>query len=63
MAEIIEEFISGFCRTSNKSRTVECEFERQPDGTLKLTEFECNHEKCPNSGACLIYKQAREMEG
>lgn len=62
MAEIIEEFISGFCRTSNESRTVECEFERLPDGTVRLAEFECNYEKCPNSGACLIYKQARERE-
>lgn len=62
MGEIVEEFISGFCRTSNETRMVECEYERQPDGSLKLTEFDCSYEKCPNSGACLIYRQARDME-
>lgn len=62
MGEIIEEFISGFCRTSNETRTVVCEYEQQPDGTLLMTDFECNYEKCPNSSACLIYKEAREKE-
>lgn len=62
MVEIIEEFISGFCRTNNLTRTVECEYECMPDGTRALVSFECNYEKCPNSGACLIYKQARELE-
>lgn len=62
MGEIIEEFISGFCRTSNETRTVACEYERQPDGTLRMTDFGCNYEKCANSGACLIYREAREKE-
>ena len=38
-------------------------YELQPDGTRKLTEFDCSYEKCPNSGACLIYKEARDREG
>lgn len=63
MGEIEEAFISGFCRSSNETRTVSCEYEVQADGTRKLTEFDCNHEKCPNSAACLIYKEAREREG
>lgn len=62
MAEIIEEFISGFCRTSNLTRTVECEYECLPDGKRLLTSFECNYEKCLNSSSCLIYQQARELE-
>ncbi|HBN56682.1 MAG TPA: hypothetical protein DD414_07885 [Lachnospiraceae bacterium] len=60
--ETEEAFISGFCRTSNETRTVACEYERQPDGSLKMTEFDCNYEKCPNSAACLIYKEATERE-
>lgn len=60
MGEIIEEFISGFCRTCNETRTVACEYERRPDGSLQMTDFECDYEKCPNSGACLIYREARE---
>lgn len=62
MGETEEAFISGFCRTGNETRTVACEYERQPDGTLKMTEFDCNYEKCPNSSACLIYKEARDRE-
>lgn len=62
MGEIVEVFISGFCRSSNETRTVACEYERREDGTLRLTEFDCNHEKCPNSAACLIYKEAVERE-
>lgn len=60
MREILEEFISGFCRSSNETRTVACEYERQKDGSLRMTEFDCNYEKCPNSAACLIYKEAQK---
>lgn len=60
--EIVEAFISGFCRSSNETRTVACEYERREDGTLKLTEFDCNYETCPNHAACLIYKEAAERE-
>ena len=63
MGTIEEAFISGFCRTGNETRTVACEYERQQDGSLRMTEFDCNYEKCPNSGACLIYREAREREG
>ena len=58
--ETREEFINGFCRTTNESRTVCCEYERQPDGEWTLTDYECNVDKCPNSAACQIYKEARE---
>ena len=58
MGVIEEAFISGFCRTSNETRTVVCEYERGADGALTLTEFDCNYEKCPNSSACLICKEA-----
>ena len=62
MGETREEFINGFCRTTNESRTVCCEYERQPDGEWTLTDYECNVDKCPNSAACQIYKEAREKE-
>jgi len=62
MAEIVEEFFSGFCRTSNETRTVECEYEKNTDGTWRLVEFGCNYEKCPNNAGCLIYQQARDRE-
>lgn len=58
----MEVFISGFCRSSNEKRTVACEYERQEDGTLRIVEFDCNREKCPNSAACLICKEAAEQE-
>ena len=31
-------------------------------GSLRMTEFDCNYEKCPNNAACLIYREARERE-
>ena len=56
MGEILEEFISGFCRTSNETRTICCE------GSVTLTEFDCNPEKCPNSAACTIWEEAKSRE-
>ena len=55
---IREEFVNGFCRTTNETRTVCCEYEQLPDGTWKLTDYECNVDSCPNSVACQIYKEA-----
>ena len=62
MGEILEEFISGFCRTSNETRTICCEYEQGDDGSVTLTEFDCNPEKCPNSAACTIWKEAKSRE-
>ena len=62
MDEIREEFISGFCRTSNETRTVACEYEYRPGGSVVMTEFGCDYEKCVNSVACLILEQARAIE-
>ena len=56
MDRIEEAFISGFCRSSNETRTVACEYERQPDGSLKLTAFDCTYDHA----ACLIWKEATE---
>ena len=36
MGEILEEFISGFCRTSNETRTICCEYEQGDDGSVTL---------------------------
>lgn len=62
MGEIREEFFNGFCRTANETRTVACEYDCAPDGSVTMTEFGCNYEKCVNSSACLILAQAREYE-
>ena len=62
MGEILEEFISGFCRTSNETRTICCEYEQEDDGSVMLTEFDCNPEKCPNSAACTIWEEAKSRE-
>ena len=56
MGEIPEEFISGFCRT------ICCEYEQGDDGSVTLTEFDCNPEKCPNSAACTIWEEAKSRE-
>ena len=45
MGGTAEEFISGFCRSCNETRTVACEYERQQDGSWRMTEFGCNIEK------------------
>ncbi|MDO4261427.1 MAG: hypothetical protein Q4C82_05070 [Eubacteriales bacterium] len=64
MSEILEEFVSGFCRTCNGTRTVCCEYERGADGRLRLTDFECDPERCANSAACEIWREAgRRAEG
>ena len=60
--EIEEEFVSGFCRTMNGGETVCCEYTRQEDGSRKLTFMDCAHERCVNTGACEIFKQAHELE-
>ena len=62
MGEILEEFIIGFCRTSNETRTICCEYEQGDDGSVTLTEFDCNPEKCPNSAACTIWEEAKSRE-
>ena len=30
--------------------------------TMKLTFMDCAHERCVNTGACEIFKQAHELE-
>lgn len=60
--EIEEEFISGFCRTMNSGETVCCEYTPQADGSRKLTFMDCAHERCVNTGACEIFRQAHELE-
>lgn len=59
--EIIEEFISGFCRTCNGMQTVTCEYIK--DGERQtLDTMNCSHEVCVHHGACEIYKQAHSLE-
>lgn len=55
--EIIEEFLSGFCRTCNGSQSVCCEYTIE-DGEKILEFMDCAHASCVHRGACEIYKEA-----
>lgn len=46
----------------NNGETVCCEYTLQADGSRKLTFMDCAHERCVNTGACEIFKQAQELE-
>ena len=59
MGETREEFINGFCRTTNESRTVCCEYEENTEG-LVLTFADCNFRRCIHFETCLLMKEARE---
>lgn len=55
--EITEEFISGFCKMQNQTRTVICEMEIQEDGSRKLYSSDCAYGACEHSGDCLLMGQ------
>lgn len=56
MDKIIEEIISGFCRTNNQGRTVTCEF-TENNGKTELVEADCMYEKCIHRASCQIAKE------
>ena len=58
--EITEEFISGFCKAQNQSRSLICEMEVMPDGSKKLLSTDCAYGKCEHTGDCLLMKQLFE---
>jgi hypothetical protein len=60
MEEIMEEFISGFCRTFNQGQTVTCEFVNRGDG-IELLEADCAYDKCIHKGSCEVARQIREI--
>ena len=51
-----EYFLSGYCRTTDRSRMVEVLVE---DG--KITEVDCCYENCPHTPNCLIAKSIQEL--
>lgn len=55
--EIIEEFLSGFCRTCNGTQSVCCEYSEE-NGEKILEFMDCAHDSCLHRGACEIYKEA-----
>ena len=59
--DLDEIFISGFCRTLNRSNTDCCEYEEE-DGKKKLAFMDCCFERCDHHSSCLIYKEAVEKE-
>lgn len=60
--ETIYEYASGYCRTLDNHRLVECTFFQYPDGHRTLEEMDCDFDQCPNHIDCIITKAAREME-
>lgn len=61
MAEIIEEFFTGYCRNFDMTQTVICEFEQLPDG-LQLLDSSCEYGVCKFSKDCVLMKQALDMQ-
>lgn len=57
---ISEEFVSGFCKAMNQTRTVMCEFELQEDGKKKLVFCDCAYGKCEHSAGCLLMGQRQK---
>ncbi|MCD7736285.1 MAG: ubiquinone biosynthesis protein UbiE [Lachnospiraceae bacterium] len=56
-----EEFISGFCKKQNQTRTVLCEFEIAEDGSRVFLSSDCAYGKCEHSGDCLLMKALRDV--
>ena len=52
-----EYFFTGYCRTTDKSRTVAVEVE---DG--KLTEVDCCYPDCIHAPNCTIAESIRQLE-
>ncbi len=55
--EIREEFVSGFCKQQNQTRTVLCELERRRDGSRALVSADCSYGHCEHSRNCLLMAQ------
>ncbi len=53
-----EEFISGFCKRQNQTRTVLCEFEIVGEGSRKLVESDCDYGRCEHSRSCRLMQEA-----
>lgn len=56
--DVIEEFLSGFCKAQNQTRMVFCELERLPDGSRRLLSSDCAYGRCEHSRDCLLMRQA-----
>lgn len=54
---IIEEFVSGFCKLQNQTRMVVCELEQMEDGSRKIVSSDCAYGKCEHTKDCLLMGQ------
>lgn len=52
-----EEFVSGFCKAQNQTRTVLCEFDIDETGKRMLADSDCAYPDCPHAGGCLLMGQ------
>lgn len=58
----VYEYVSGYCRTHNGHRMVECTFLQSPDGQKRLEDMDCDFHACPNHSDCVIAREAAGME-
>ena len=52
-----EEFVSGFCKKQNQTRTVLCEMEVDSQGNRRLCGADCAYGRCEHSGTCGLMRQ------
>lgn len=58
---VTEQFISGFCKSQNQTRTVLCEYEQMEAGCA-LISMDCFFEGCEHYAACVIAREARGIQ-
>ncbi|MCC8067047.1 MAG: ubiquinone biosynthesis protein UbiE [Clostridiales bacterium] len=58
MTEETEEFMSGFCKKQNQTRTVLCEFGSGEDGKRNLLSSDCDYGCCEHSKDCRLMAAA-----
>lgn len=57
--EIIEEMYQGYCRASDQSRIVTCEF-RMEAGVKVLDYADCAYGKCVHTKTCKLMEQMKK---
>ena len=62
-SRIEEEFLSGFCKKRNQTRTVLCEIETDASGNRRLSAADCAYGACEHSLTCGLMGQAAGLSG
>lgn len=56
MSEIFEEIIQGYCRASDQSRILTCEY-TEKDGVNVLEYTDCAYRTCVHSKTCKLIEE------